>query len=103
MREKRRKKVDSKVANFEKSIQELEELTRKLERGSLSLEESIWAYERGMELSEICRTILQKAERKLEYLKESKNGDIERVRVNPEEVDKTSSEASHVDQTRLFQ
>ncbi len=96
-------KGKKKVVNFEESIQELEEITRKLERGSLSLEESVHAYERGIELNEICRKMLQQAERKLEYLKENKDGNIERVTMNPDEIEKTSSNLSHIDQTRLFQ
>ncbi len=69
--------AETKTPSFEEAIHQLEEITRQLERGSLTLEESIAAYERGLELSTICKKSLEKAERKLEHLSENKEGKVE--------------------------
>lgn len=69
----------SKEPSFEEAIQELEEITRSLESGKLTLDDSIHAYERGMELRKICTSMLEKAEKKLEYLQKKKDGGVEKV------------------------
>ena len=48
--------------DFEKILQELEELLEQLENGSLSLDESINKYERAQECLNICRQKLENAE-----------------------------------------
>ncbi len=54
--------------DFEKSLQELEALVERLERGDLSLEESLKEFERGMELARACQAALKEAEQKVEIL-----------------------------------
>jgi exodeoxyribonuclease VII small subunit len=54
--------------NFEKSLQELETLVERLERGDLSLEESLKQYERGIALTRLCQQALSEAEQKVEIL-----------------------------------
>jgi exodeoxyribonuclease VII small subunit len=54
--------------SFEDALNELEQIAEKLERGQLSLEDSILAYERGMELKKICNDRLNEAEGKIEML-----------------------------------
>jgi len=68
----------SKSQTFEEAIEELEEITRALEGGRLSLDESITAYERGMELKKVCQEMLDRAEKKLEFLHKKENGSLER-------------------------
>lgn len=41
--------------SFEDALMELEQIAEKLERQDFSLEESLKAYERGMELKKICQ------------------------------------------------
>lgn len=48
--------------NFEKILQELEQLLEQLENGSLSLDESISKYERAQECLNVCRQKLENAE-----------------------------------------
>lgn len=60
-----------KSISFEDALQELEQIAEKLERGQLSLEDSILAYERGMELKKICADRLNEAEGKIEMLSKS--------------------------------
>lgn len=60
---------------FEQSLEELETLVDKLERGQLTLDESLDTFETGMKLARVCTQKLTKAERKIEQLIE-KNGEL---------------------------
>jgi exodeoxyribonuclease VII small subunit len=53
---------------FEQSLEELEELTRKVESGQLPLEETLGAFERGMALAARCRSRLEEAEGRIRKL-----------------------------------
>lgn len=54
--------------SFEKGIEELEAIVQELERGELSLEDSILLFEKGMALSNACRQQLADAEIRVELL-----------------------------------
>lgn len=54
--------------HFEQSITELEEIVRQLEKGELSLEDSLKQFEKGISLARHCQNVLQKAEQKIEIL-----------------------------------
>ena len=56
--------------NFEKTFLELEELVNQMEKGDLSLEESLKCFERGMNLTKDCQQALQQAEQKVKILLE---------------------------------
>ncbi len=58
---------------FEDSLFELEQLVAQLEQGDISLEESLKAFERGVNLTRTCQKALQEAEQKVQILIE-KNG-----------------------------
>lgn len=58
---------------FESALGELEKLVEKMERGDVSLEESLRMFERGVELARHCQTALRDAENKIQVLME-KNG-----------------------------
>jgi exodeoxyribonuclease VII small subunit len=64
--------------SFEASLDELEALVDRLERGQLLLDESLELFERGMKLARICNRKLSKAERKIELLIEE-NGTLKTV------------------------
>ncbi len=55
-------------AKFETALAELEQIVQKMEGGSLSLEESISAYQRGSELLKHCQKQLGEAEQKIRLL-----------------------------------
>ncbi len=57
-----------KSSNFEKDLQELEELVGKMEEGELSLEESLLHFERGIGLTRACQKALSEAEQKIQIL-----------------------------------
>ena len=46
---------------FEEQLERLQKITEDLERGELSLEESLVLYKEGVELSRRCRKALEKA------------------------------------------
>lgn len=50
---------------FEEAMKQLEDIVRRLEQGDVPLEESIDLYKKGMELSALCSTKLQDAEKQL--------------------------------------
>ena len=54
--------------DFEKSLAELETLVQHMEQGQLSLEESLAAFQRGIELTRACQQALSEAEQKVEIL-----------------------------------
>jgi len=56
------------VADFERSLDELEQLVQKMEQGELSLEESLDAYERGIALYRACQGALEQAELRVRQL-----------------------------------
>ena len=58
----------SPVADFEQSLDALEQLVEQMERGDLSLEESLSAYERGVGLYRKCQTALEQAELRVRLL-----------------------------------
>ena len=56
---------------FEELYRRLEKTVEKLEKGGLSLEQSIALYEEGMELAKRCQTILDGAELRITKLRDS--------------------------------
>ena len=62
--------------NFEKSMENLENIVTELEKGELNLDESVKKFEEGMKLSKQCSDLLENAEKKITILLE-KNGDFE--------------------------
>ena len=60
--------VKSETMNFETSLKELETLVERMEKGDLSLEESLHDFERGVELTRECQQALKAAEQKVQKL-----------------------------------
>lgn len=55
-------------SSFEEALTEFEGLVERMEQGDLSLEDSVGAYQRGMELHKYCEKVLADAERRIEVL-----------------------------------
>lgn len=53
---------------FEKALERLEEIVKKMEEGDMTLEESLKAFEEGINLSRFCARKLDEAERRVEVL-----------------------------------
>ena len=54
--------------SFEKALAELESLVAKMEDGGLSLEQSLAAHKRGLELAKQCRERLETAQQQVKVL-----------------------------------
>jgi exodeoxyribonuclease VII small subunit len=63
---------------FETSLKKLEDIVKRLEAGSLSLEESLKAFEEGVKHSAFCSGKLDEAERRVEILLKQKDGSMKR-------------------------
>lgn len=61
---------------FEKALADLEEIVAKLEKGGISLNESLALFEKGVKMSRFLRTELDKAERKVEILLKDEKGKL---------------------------
>lgn len=58
----------AKSIHFEKFLQELEMIVNQLEKGDLSLEESLKQFEKGITLARKCQEVLDQAEQKIVQL-----------------------------------
>lgn len=58
----------SPVASFERSLDELEQLVQRMEKGDQSLDDSLAAYERGVVLYRECQKALEQAEQRVRLL-----------------------------------
>jgi len=63
-----------KDCSFEEGLKLLEELVAKVESGTLPLDRSVLAYERGVALMEHLRSLLSAAEKKLQVLQREEPG-----------------------------
>ena len=61
--------------NFEETMKELENIANQLEKGDLSLDESVKKFEQGMELSKKLNKVLEDSEKRINILIE-KDGEI---------------------------
>lgn len=62
------------MASFEEQLTALEGVVERLERGELTLEESVRLFEEGVRLSKACKQELDTAEGRIEVLVEQGNG-----------------------------
>ena len=61
---------------FEKALADLEQVVARLEKGGVSLNESLALFEKGVKLARYLRGELDKAERKVEILLKDDKGDL---------------------------
>jgi len=59
---------DVKRLTFERAIEELESIVKRLEEGKVPLEESVAIYERGESLKRRCEELLRQAEARVEKI-----------------------------------
>ncbi len=60
--------TDVKKMPFERAIEELESIVKRLEEGKVPLEESVAIYERGEVLKKRCEELLRQAEARVEKI-----------------------------------
>ena len=66
--------ADVKKMPFERAIDELESIVKRLEEGKVPLEESVTIYERGEALKKRCEELLRQAEARVEKITLDANG-----------------------------
>ena len=66
---------DLEKLTFEEAMQELEKLVDSLDKGNVSLDEAIAAYDRGSQLKDYCQKKLHEAKMKIETIQSSDNND----------------------------
>lgn len=66
--------------SFEIAMQELEQIVSTLEKGSISLDDSVALYARGKILQDRCEKLLSDAESRIEKIALGENGEIKGVK-----------------------
>ncbi len=78
--------------SFEKALSDLEKIVEKMEKGELSLNESLALFEKGVKLARFLRHELDKAEKKVEILLKNEKGEVKAEEFSLEEEPEASSE-----------
>jgi exodeoxyribonuclease VII small subunit len=73
------------MASFEEQLTALETVVERLERGELSLDESVRLFEEGVKLSNACKKELEAAEGRIQVLVERGNGGMRVVDLEVED------------------
>ncbi len=68
---------------FEEAMQELEKLVDSLDKGDVSLDEAIAAYDRGSQLKDYCQKKLHEAKMKVETIQSSDNNESVPEKLSP--------------------
>ena len=68
---------------FEEAMKELEKLVDSLDKGEVSLDEAIAAYDRGSQLKDYCEKKLQEAKMKVDTIQASDNTDTIPEKLSP--------------------
>jgi exodeoxyribonuclease VII small subunit len=66
--------VEVRKLSFERAIEELETIVKRLEDGKVPLEESVTIYERGEALKRRCEELLRQAEARVEKITTDASG-----------------------------
>ena len=67
---------DVKKMPFERAIEELESIVKRLEEGKVPLEESVTIYERGEALKKRCDELLRQAEARVDKITTDASGKV---------------------------
>jgi exodeoxyribonuclease VII small subunit len=68
--------ADVKKLSFERAMEELESIVKRLEDGKVPLEESVAIYERGEALKRRCEELLRQAEARVDKITTDANGQV---------------------------
>jgi exodeoxyribonuclease VII small subunit len=75
------------MAGFEEHLTKLEAVVEQLERGDLTLDDSVRLFEEGMQLSQACKAELEQAEGRIQVLVEGKGGKMQVAEMDVEDED----------------
>lgn len=77
-------KREDKPMSFEEAMGQLEKIVEQIASGKIGLEETMDRYEHGMELVKKCRSILERAEQRIQVLSEA-DGKMQVTALEPTE------------------
>jgi exodeoxyribonuclease VII small subunit len=77
---------------FEEQLARLEKIVAELEGGDLTLDDSLARYEEGVKALKKCYEILRDAEKRVEILLKSDDGELKTAPFEPEEESEPSKE-----------
>jgi len=80
------------MATFEEHLTQLEAVVERLERGELSLDESVRLFEQGVHLSNACRKELDAAEGRIQLLVDRGAGELRPTPIEVQEAETESGE-----------
>jgi exodeoxyribonuclease VII small subunit len=87
-------KDKEKDLNFEKALADLEQTVDRLEKGKLSLNDSLALFEKGVKLARFLRDELDRAEKKIEILLKDEKGELRRAAFDLEGGDEGDADAA---------
>ena len=73
------------MASFEEKLSSLETVVERLERGELSLDDSVRLFEQGVLLSNACKAELEKAEGRIQVLVETAGDEVQVAELDVED------------------
>jgi len=85
------------MASFEERLTSLEAVVERLERGDLTLDESVRLFEEGVHLSNACKLELEKAEGRIQVLVETQGGGVQVAEMDVEDEDVDDAEEEDVE------
>jgi exodeoxyribonuclease VII small subunit len=80
------------MAKFEDDLAKLEGVVERLERGDLTLDESVRLFEEGVKLSGACKKELEQAEGRIQVLVEGKAGKMQVAEMEMDEDEEVDLE-----------
>ena len=80
------------MATFEDRLAALEAVVERLERGELSLDESVRLFEEGVQLSNACKGELETAEGRIQVLVEGRGGTMQIAELELEDIEDDEEE-----------
>ena len=88
--------------SFEQALKELENITKRLEDGSMGLDESIIEFERGNEFVKFCQSKIEEAEKKIEILQKGESINKQKSKVIKKRV-KIKKDTGEIDDNEDLQ
>jgi exodeoxyribonuclease VII small subunit len=82
------------MPGFEDDLKKLEAVVEQLERGDLTLDESVKLFEQGMKLSNACKAELDKAEGRIQVLVHGRKGGMQVAEMEAEQEEQEFGLAS---------
>ncbi len=76
MAKKKTSRSSDKTPSFEQALAQVEQIIEGIESGEVGLEESLDQYEKGVAMLRHCRSILDRAEEKIQRLKLDASGEL---------------------------